>query len=65
MFELFLANTAKLYTPPNWGLKSERFARCVEILQGGQRIFSEWQKARERAGGGSNQLATISKQLRA
>jgi len=53
MFELFLTNTANLDTLRNFWNPGARFARCMGIRQGGQRIFSEWQKARERAGGGS------------
>ena len=53
MFELFLTNTANLDTLRNFWNRGARFARRVGIRQGGQRIFSEWQKARERAGGGS------------
>jgi len=53
MFELFLTNTANLDTLRNFWNRGARFARHVEIRRGGQRIFSEWQKARERAGGGS------------
>jgi hypothetical protein len=53
MFELFLTNTANLDTLRNFWNRGARFARCMENRRGGQRIFSEWQKARERAGGGS------------
>src|SRR3989338_1660981 len=53
MFELFLTNTANLDTLRNFLNRGARFARPVGIRRGGQRIFSEWQKARERAGGGS------------
>ena len=53
MFELFLTNTANLDTLRNFWNRGARFARHVGIRRGGQRIFSEWQKARERAGGGS------------
>ena len=53
MFELFLTNTANLDTLRNFWNRGARFARRVGIRQGGQRIFSEWQKARERAGGSS------------
>ena len=53
MFELFLTNTANLDTLRNFWNRGARFARHVGIRRGGQRIFSEWQKARERVGGGS------------
>src|SRR3990167_1052124 len=53
MFELFLTNTANLDTLRNFLNRGARFARCMGIRRGEQRIFSEWQKARERAGWGS------------
>src|SRR3989344_9598560 len=53
MFELFLTNTANLDTLRNFWNRGACFAHHVEIRRGEQRIFSEWQKARERAGGGS------------
>jgi len=46
MFELFLTNTANLDTLRNFWNRGARFARCMENRRGGQRIFSEWQKAR-------------------
>src|SRR3989344_9260394 len=48
---------ANLNTLRNFWNRGARFARCMGIRQGGQRIFSEWQKARERAGGGSSRLS--------